>query len=81
MFHYFPLKTFPNFYSRGHYNVCTLLLKFLKLLIVLFVLYLFPKADQFSESNQLNRGKATSHFLENLKRKSEDNFAIGSRDK
>ena len=47
---------------------------FLKLPIVLFILCLFFKVDQFSESKQLNKSKATSHFLEEIKRKSGDNF-------
>ena len=47
---------------------------FLKLLIVLFILCLFFKVNQFSESKHLNKSKATSHFLEELKSKSGDNF-------
>ena len=42
--------------------------------IVLFVLCLFHNADQISESKQLNRSKATSHFFAEVKRKSEDDF-------
>ena len=49
--------------------------------IVLFVLCLFHKTDQISESNHLNRSKANSHFLEEFKRKSEDDFgnSIGNK--
>ena len=48
---------------------------------VLFVLCLFHKADQISESNHLNRSKDNSHFLEEVKRKSEDDFgnSIGNK--
>ena len=42
--------------------------------IVLFVLCLFHKANEISESKQLNRSKATSHFLEEVKRKGENDF-------
>ena len=55
-------------------------LKFLKLLIVLFVLRLLFKADSFLESKQLSRSKATSHFFEELKRKCEDNLGNSSDD-
>ena len=49
--------------------------------IVLFVLYLFHKADQISKSKHLNRSKSNSHFLEEVKRKSEDDFgnSIGNK--
>ena len=49
--------------------------------IVLFVLCFFHKADQISESKHLNRSKANSHFLEQVKRKSEDDFgnSIGNK--
>ena len=61
---YVPVKTFPDFCYWGyHYNLCALFLKFLKLLIVLFVSCLFFKTDLFSELKQLNRSKATSHFF------------------
>lgn len=44
----------------------------------MFVLCLFFKEDQLSESKQLNRSIATSHFLEELKRKSKDSFGNSS---
>ena len=49
--------------------------------IVLFVLCLFHKADQISESKYLNRSKANSHFFRGSKRKSEDDFgkSIGNK--
>ena len=76
-------KTFSIFYNRGyHYNLCTLFLKFFKLLCLLSVLYLFPEAYKFSESKQLNRSEATSHFFwEELNRKGEDNFGNSSGNK
>ena len=49
--------------------------------IVLFVLYLFYKAGQISEPKQLNRSKTTSYFLEEVKRKSEDDFGNSIGDK
>ena len=79
--YYHHIKTIPDLNYRGwDYNLCTLFLKFLKLLIFLLVLYLFYKADQFSESKLLNRSKATSKFLEELKRKSEDCFGNSRED-
>ena len=49
--------------------------------IALFVLCLFHKADQISESKHLNRSKDNPHFLEEVKRKSEDDFgnSIGNK--
>ena len=50
------------------------------MLIVSFVLCLYYKANQISESKQLNRSKATSHFFEKVKRKSEGDFGNSSDD-